>query len=179
MGAIFLLDSSLCHCNDKIQRHYSSLNKCSNFWPRSLRINKNQNEVSLTHEKSKQTQLIIELERHFYYWSLIYDYWIILTTGVLVHRSEEHGCDLWATLFSCQGSEDWNQQAALTVSKYLEETQNSVAGQKTCQNSWWIFQALYVWHGAIIQNFFYQEVKSVFPQRSKSIFSNKNRFFTV
>lgn len=136
-GSCFL-DSSLSHPNDRSQRHWSSLNKHGNLRKCSnLRINKNQKKnLSLMKESSKEALQITKLERHFYYWNLTYDYCLIFIIWVLLYRNEEQCWDLWATLLNCQDCEDSNKQTTLPTSKYVGKTeiQNSVEGQKTCQN---------------------------------------------
>lgn len=88
-------------------------------------------------------------------------------------------------LFHCQSSEDSNWRATLTASKYLEEKeiQTSVAGQKKNMSKQIKitdkFCKCYMPDlEQSTKNFFHQEEILVFPQRSKSVFSNKNRFLT-
>lgn len=87
-------------------------------------------------------------------------------------------------LFHCQSREDSNQQATLTASKYLEENemQTSVAGQKIMSKQIKIASKFCKCYMPDLEqstkNFFHQEEVSVSPQRSKSVFSNKNRFLT-
>lgn len=155
----YFLDPSLSHPNERSQRHWSSLNKHGNLRKCSnLRINKNpKKKLSLMKESIKEALQVTELERHFYYWNLIYDYCLIFIIWVLLYRNEEQCWDLWATLLNCQDREDSNKQTTLPTSKYVGKTeiQNSVEGQKhvkTNQDRWWIFQVLYIRLGAFIQS---------------------------